>query len=143
MTPTQTAGTRKPLDVSDLIGVPYLNNGRDIVNGLDCYGLVIEVEKRLGKELIDVYYDNHNEELADEYAPLLNVTEVDSIYTGVIIEMRKNGLLHLGVALDKNTMIHATTNQGVRISRVGCMPVIHLYEVNKYYGVNKRLRYSK
>lgn len=128
-----------PLDVSDLIGIPYKDNGRDKKEGFDCYGLVIEVERRLGKKLIDVYYDNHNERLADEFAPLLNVSLTDSIYTGVIIEMRKDGLLHLGVALDKSTMIHATSNQGVRISKIGCLPVIHMYEVNTSYGLNKHL----
>lgn len=118
----------KQLEVLDLIGVPYKANGRDMT-GLDCYGLVIEVEKRLGKNLIDVWYDNYNVELADEYRPLLNIKETKSIYCGVILEMHHNGILHVGVALDQNTMIHATENQGVRISRIGSLPVVHKYEV--------------
>lgn len=116
------------LKVLDLIGVPYKANGRDLT-GLDCYGLVIEVEKRLGKNLIDVWYDNHNIELVDEYAPLLNIRETNSIYRGVILEMHTEGGLHLGVALDSKTMIHATINQGVRISRIGYWTVIKKYEV--------------
>lgn len=126
------------LDVSDLIGIPYKENGRD-KNGLDCYCLAIEVERRLGNNLIDVYYENHNEELADEYAPLLNVIKTDSIYTGVIIEMRKNGNLHVGVALNNKLMIHATENQGVRISPIGVLPVTNTYEVVNRYGFNSRI----
>ena len=33
------------IDVADLIGVPFVEFGRDIKNGLDCYGLAIEVDK--------------------------------------------------------------------------------------------------
>jgi len=115
-------------EISDLIGIPYKENGRDL-NGLDCYGLAIEVEKRLGKNLIDVVYDNHSEELAEEYKPLLNLREVSQIYRGVILEMHHDGELHIGVALNKEVMIHATINQGVRISKIGCLPIEHKYEV--------------
>lgn len=116
------------LEIADLIGIPYKENGRDL-KGLDCYGLVIEVERRLGKHLIDIVYDNHDEDLADEFKPLLNIREVRQIYRGVILEMHIDGELHLGVALNNNFMIHATTNQGVRISKIGCLPVEHKYEV--------------
>lgn len=126
------------INVADLIGQPYKDNGRGN-GGYDCYGLAIEVEKRLGKELIDVYYDNHNKQLAEEYAPLLNLRKTDFINTGVIIEMHKDGLLHIGVAINKVDMIHATRNQGVRISRIGIIPVINTYEVINLYGRNKHL----
>ena len=39
------------IDVSDLIGVPFVNHGRDIHDGLDCYGLVMEVFRRYGKHI--------------------------------------------------------------------------------------------
>ena len=116
------------LEISDLIGIPYKENGRD-KDGYDCYGLVIEVEKRLGKNLIDVCYDNHQEALAEEFKPLLNVREVNQIYEGVVLEIHHNGELHIAVALNKDVMIHATTNQGVRISRIGAYPILHKYEV--------------
>ena len=43
------------IDISDLLGVPYKKNGRTL-NGLDCYGLVIEVCKRFGHKLRDFDY---------------------------------------------------------------------------------------
>lgn len=118
----------KKIVIGDLIGIPYKENGRDL-KGLDCYGLAIEVEKRLGKQLIDVWYENHDEVLADEFRPLLNIREVQNIKQGILLEMHKDGELHIGVALNETLMIHATINQGVRISRIGCLPVIHKYEV--------------
>ena len=37
--------------VSDLIGVPFVDGGRDPRRGLDCYGLVLEVMRRFGYAL--------------------------------------------------------------------------------------------
>ena len=45
------------IDVTDLLGVPYEKNGRTL-DGLDCYGLVLEVCKRFGYKLPDFEYDN-------------------------------------------------------------------------------------
>ena len=36
------------INFTDLIGVPFVNRGRDATYGLDCYGLVKEVYKRYG-----------------------------------------------------------------------------------------------
>ena len=116
------------IDVSDLIGIPYKENGRG-KSGLDCYGLAIEVEKRFGKELQDAVYDNHDKELSQKWAPLLNVRQTDFIKAGSIIEIHIGNTLHIAVALDSKTMIHATTNQGVRISRIAAYKVAAVYEV--------------
>ena len=35
----------------DLIGVEFRNHGRDVLTGLDCYGLVKEIYKRFGVAL--------------------------------------------------------------------------------------------
>ena len=119
----------KDLDIIDLIGIPYKENGRTKESGFDCYGLAIEVEKRLGKQLIDVQYENHDIELSSEYAPLLNVKKCNSIYQGVILEMHVKNELHIGVAINNKQFIHATRNQGVRISLISSYPIINKYEV--------------
>jgi cell wall-associated NlpC family hydrolase len=38
-------------DLTDLIGTPFVNRGRDIHTGFDCYGLVKEVFRRYGYEI--------------------------------------------------------------------------------------------
>lgn len=116
------------IDVSDLIGVPYLDNGRSL-EGLDCYGLAIEVEKRFGKILRDAVYENHDLELSEKWAPLLNVKKTDFIKEGALLEIHVGKTLHVAVALDSTTMIHATTNQGVRISRIAAYKIAGVYEV--------------
>ena len=116
------------IDVSDLIGAPYKDNGRT-VEGFDCYGLAIEVERRLGKNLHDAVYENHDIELSQKWAPLLNVLPTDFIREGSILEIHAANTLHIAVALDSKTMIHATRNQGVRISRIAAYKIAGIYEV--------------
>ena len=50
------------IDYSDLIGVPFKNRGRDKNTGLDCYGLVMEVYKKIGIQLPEYYADWNNAE---------------------------------------------------------------------------------
>ena len=116
------------IDVSDLIGVPYVDNERSL-SGLDCYGLAILVEKRLGKTLQDAVYENHDIELSEKYAPLLNVRRTDFITEGTLLEIHVGNTLHIAVALNEREMIHATTNQGVRISRIAAYKIAGMYEV--------------
>ena len=119
------------IDVSDLIGIPYRDGGRDH-NGYDCYGLCIEVEKRLGRRLDDVVYENHDQALAQKFAPTLNLNKTDFIKEGALLEMEKAGELHIAVALDERTMIHATTNQGVKISPIYTKMLRNIYEVPEW-----------
>lgn len=116
------------INVSDLIGIPYKENGRDLT-GLDCYGLAIEVEKRYGKTLQDVVYENHDKALSSKYAPTLNIRKTDFIKEGCLVEIHIKDTLHIGVALGNGLMIHATINQGVRISRIAAYKITAIYEV--------------
>ena len=125
------------IDVADLIGVPFVEFGRDIKNGLDCYGLAIEVERRLGKTLKDVALEKFDREKVERTAPNLNVKKLrlDEISEGVILEFYglQDKRLHIAVALDKNIFIHATENQGVRISSFASsrtyLKLANVYEV--------------
>lgn len=47
--------TLAPEVYQDLVGKPYLERGRDVATGLDCFGVVLEVYKRLGVPLADPY----------------------------------------------------------------------------------------
>lgn len=120
------------MELTDLIGVPYKENGRNIAEGFDCYGLAIEVEKRMGKTLKDVIYNDHNPNLVQKNENLINVikrTETDSFNIGDIVEIIMHGELHIGVIISDKTFIHATYNQGVRISLMANYPIKNIYEV--------------
>ena len=55
------------IDVSDLIGVPYKEHGRT-KEGFDCWGLVMEVARRVGVELPDYDYTLHSDNMTDKEA---------------------------------------------------------------------------
>lgn len=114
--------------LADLIGKPYKENGRDLT-GFDCYGLAIEVTKRFGKPLNDVIYNNHDIELSSLLVPTLNVKTTEKIKAGTILEMNFRNELHIGVCLNEKEFIHTTAKQGVRISKIGVIPIIEKYEV--------------
>ncbi len=111
-----------------MIGVPYKDGGRDL-NGLDCYGAVIVAAKRRGKILNDVCYTNHAPELAEEYAPTLNIKKIEKAEPDALIEMVSGNELHVGLCLDDTTFLHATRKQGVRISRIGSIPIKNYYRI--------------
>ena len=85
--------------------------------------------ERFGKKLDDVVYEDHDMKLSGTWAPLLNVRRTDIIKAGSLIEIHIKGTLHIAVALDDRTMIHATTNQGVRISKIAAYKLAAVYEV--------------
>ena len=116
------------ININDLIGVPYKDHGRSL-DGMDCYGLAIEVMRRYGYKLNDVEYNNHDLELADENAPTLNVTPIDQVREGAILEMQTNNELHIGVCISKKEFIHMTRT-GCRINQIGTIPIRGIYGVN-------------
>ena len=114
-------------DVSDLIGKPYIPHGRG-KDGYDCYGLTVEVLKRMGLSLRDIESSEADISELGMYGSTLNVRKTERTKEGVILAMQYENELHLGVCLDEKSFIHATRN-GVRISRIGVFPVINKYEV--------------
>lgn len=121
----------KEYDISDLIGIPYKERGRDN-NGFDCYGLCIEVLKRMGYTLLDVEYDNHSLELASKRSTL-NVYPIPEIKEGALLEIQSGNELHIAVAISNKEMIHATYTQGVRISPC------RAYRIRGIYGIDSCL----
>jgi cell wall-associated NlpC family hydrolase len=105
------------LDINDLLGKPYKVHGRD-PDGYDCYGLVIEVERRLGRNLPDLYKifekksDVRNVTLSTEATGLI---KTDTPSFGDIIVFRKKGRAdHVAVYLKDRDFIHCDCN-GVEI----------------------------
>lgn len=106
------------IEISDLIGVPFVEFGRNPKTGLDCYGLVIEIERRYGKKLNDVVSEKFDSEKLQRTLPKINVRKTEKIEEGSILEFygKRDNRLHVAVSLGGNIFIQSTENQGVRIS---------------------------
>lgn len=106
------------IEISDLIGVPFVEFGRNPKTGLDCYGLVIEIERRYGKKLNDVVPEKFDSEKLQRTLPKINVRKTEKIEEGSILEFygKRDNRLHVAVSLGGNIFIQSTENQGVRIS---------------------------
>lgn len=111
------------IQIEDLLGIPFKYHGRD-KNGFDCYGLAIEVSKRFGHKLVDMYsdYSNTDNEAALEANSFNIITGSKLIQTStptegdvVLFFDRKNRLVHIGIYLKNNDFIHCDT-LGVRVS---------------------------
>lgn len=111
-----------------MLGTPYRDHGRD-KSGYDCYGLAIEVERRMGYKLDDVFYENHDLTLSSEYAPTLNVTPIEKPREGAIIEMEYGKEIHIGVCLNAREFIHMTRT-GCRVNHIGSIKVRGLYGID-------------
>lgn len=123
------------INVTDLIGIPFVEFGRDKNKGFDCYGLAIEVERRFGKKLNDVVLEKFDRAKVKKTLPEINVKKTEKIKEGAILEFYgiNDSRLHIGVALGSDIFIHSTENQGVRISSVKntktYMKLANVYEV--------------
>lgn len=113
----------------DLLNVPYKAGGRT-KDGLDCYGLVIEMCRRSGKELRDLRFPAQKESELMADAARLNVVQIKEgeAGSGDILQSTWNGELHIAFMLDRRKAIHATTS-GVRVT-----PVV-AFRKRKYFRV--------
>lgn len=103
-------------DLSDLIGVPFLDLGRDPAKGLDCWGLVMEVFRRRGVTIPDYAVDT----CFNTVAAFLRMSEatasglweaVPAPEVGDVVAMETNpdmpGCIdHYGVYIGQGRMIH-------------------------------------
>lgn len=110
----------------DLIGCKYKIHGRSKEEGFDCYGLVIEVYKRNGIELPDMFYMFQNEIEKVNIAQGIKTRFFSSIPNIklekpedlCIIEINVRGNpIHVGVYIGKGMMIHCT-HSGVIIEPI-------------------------
>jgi len=112
------------MDVSDLIGLPYKAHGRD-ESGLDCFGLIYLIAKRNGTPIKDPIYKGFDPSLA-KLADFVGLKKTD-FQVGCILEIEKDGRLHLGYAIDNKRFIHCAINEGVIVEN------IVNYEIKRYY----------
>ena len=114
------------MDISDLIGVPYKIHGRD-ESGLDCFGLIYLIAKRNGTPIVDVPYKGFDPSLV-KLATAVGLKQVNELTKGCVLEIEKDGRLHLGYSINKDQMIHCTHNEGVIVEN------ITTYKIKGFYS---------
>lgn len=116
----------------DLLRVPFKKFGRD-KNGLDCYGLVMEMCRRAGflmPEIKDMVRDVDDKKaeafVSDFFLPYVRVS--DKIRAGNILLCSFRGVTHVGYIIAHDKVLHATFDHGVCVSPVAIMRKIAIYE---------------
>lgn len=123
------------LDVNDILGKPYKAHARG-PNAFDCYGLVIEVEKRLGHTMPDLYtrlskseereYDPHNADFSTEMSGL-EKTKKPKFGDVILFFDKKGRIVHTGVYLKNDDFIHCN-KRGVHIMKLSqCLEKSEVY----------------
>ena len=108
---------------NDLIGIPFRDSGRDAKTGLDCYGLVMEVYRRNGKELPEYFapaFDDAavNAEI-DRARPVWERVVGDPPPLSVMaIKFNSHLCNHTGVYIGNGLFIHTRERIGVNIDRI-------------------------
>lgn len=119
------------VNIDDLIGIPYKENGRDI-NGCDCYGYAILVAKRFGHEIPDlgntkVLLENFSDSV-NRGVKLINVKETERPENAGDIIIFKNfcgAENHIGIYLGFGLFTHCNCR---------CSHVAKLQSVERFIG---------
>lgn len=108
------------VDFNDLIGKPFADLGRGPY-AYDCWGVVLEVNRRLGRALIDYgacchVWDPHG--IMQSYFQAVGQFELvfDPIPGDVVVFRRIGRCLHFGVIVDKHHILHTCENTGIQKS---------------------------
>ena len=112
------------LNYTDLIGVPFVNRGRDKTKGLDCYGLVQEMYKKCGVEIAEYYADfNDAEKIQDliishtQGYPWKRI-EKPEIPCLVTFRFGSEYVNHTAIYIGNNKFLHTRSKVGVCVDRI-------------------------
>lgn len=101
------------IDVTDLIGTRFKTHGRNSKEGFDCYGLAIEVSRRFGHTLEDLWYQkSDNETFSNNAGSMLermneSLKRTERQKEGNLVIFEEMGrMVHIGVILEENIFIH-------------------------------------
>jgi len=120
--------------VQDLIGLPYVPGGRLPGPGTDCFGLVLECCRRLGRPIPDPFTSAAQPMDAKRWIAerLGGWRRIDQPVAGGVVELRsEEHPAHIGFLLDESRFLHALKKTGVVIGRVDRDP--WLYRVTGFY----------
>lgn len=112
------------IDMTGLLGKPYSLHGRG-PDSYDCYGAVIELERRLGHRMPDIYreYTENNERDLSDNA--YNIVKGSGLVRGSRLELgnvllfydQKGRCCHIGVCLEDGDYFHCDMD-GCQVSRL-------------------------
>jgi cell wall-associated NlpC family hydrolase len=109
----------REINIQDLIGVPYKHRGRDYRSGLDCWGLVVTIYKRLGLAIRDLedYEQEGDKKGYDYFTPKEEWIKKSfpSPYDVVLFVNSAGIAFHAGVITNELKMIHSSKHTGVVI----------------------------
>lgn len=112
--------------VDDLIGGQFVNGGRGVSTGLDCWGLVMEVYKRYGIDVPDFTVDAFAYQTIDTLTgKAIKSQRWEKVYTPadkdaplvVLMRMHPKFITHTGVYIGRNKIIHTMKMTGVITSK--------------------------
>ena len=115
----------------DLLNIPFKKFGRD-KSGFDCYGVVMECCKRAGTPLKDLYgeiVDLPADGVNDYIRGGLNVKEIPAPKVGGLVYSIYKKNVHVGYIVERDKVLHATIDKGVKISPLVALKPIAYYEV--------------
>jgi len=115
------------IEYRDLLGTPFVNGGRNLEKGLDCWGLFMEVMRRFGHSIPDFKISCSDSTAIDHMfrmetgesqmwkpesgpaAGMAVVLSLDPYMRGMV--------QHYGVCLDDKFFIHTLNKTGVIVTR--------------------------
>ena len=115
------------IDYDDLIGIPFINGGRDRNKGFDCYGLVMKVYRRCGIALPEYTADWDDEEKINSIVQREAGTTAwhrvkAPLPVPCLVALRMGtppGIVnHTGVYIGHGKFIHTRAKIGVCVSRI-------------------------
>jgi cell wall-associated NlpC family hydrolase len=113
-------------DLSGLIGIPFLDQGRDPAVGLDCWGMFMEVQRRFGNHVPDFRIPckatpQIGEIVSSELGKWERIEEPEAgcaVLMAISPEM-PDVVQHFGVYIGNGKFLHTLEKTGAIVSRVG------------------------
>ena len=123
--------------VHDLVGLPYLAGGRLPGRGVDCFGLVVECCRRIGRPIPDPFTSAEQPMDVRRWIAerLGGWRRIDHPVAGGVVELRSmEHPAHLGFLLDELHFLHSLAKTGSVVGRLDRDPWLHRIEGYYVYG---------
>ena len=117
--------------INDLIGAPYELGGRDAATGIDCWGVVMYVYKKLGREIPDYWSKTLSRQqiislIRQDQAAVANEVDTPKQYD-LVVDIKKG---HIGVWVN-GKVLHASKEFGVKLETIDNFR--QLYPAARFY----------